>query len=301
MPPLTWEEFCARMPPFSIALDGFVKAGPKFQHTREGGPRINFNHHEGVDRLATRATCSQTLMAVRLGLFDTFCDQSGAPQCEVYANDCDQDVCASVFILRHRSLAERVISPNLNRLAHMEDMLDTTGGAYPFPKDMPILQKLAWVFRPYTEFRLSGEINSRDSARFVQVVDEVENNIALYLEDKGGSVPLDVRYNRIGGGRIWAMVREEGAQARTGMFADNIHAFVSVSDRADGRFNYTVGRMSGFIPFDVAGILAELSRRDGGGEPWGGGNTIGGSPRAGGSGLKPKEVEEIINQHLGEK
>lgn len=52
--------------PFSIALDGYVNVGPRFDHE---GPRVNFNHHEEVDRLATRATCGQVLMAIRQGLF----------------------------------------------------------------------------------------------------------------------------------------------------------------------------------------------------------------------------------------
>ena len=58
-----WEKFCHETPPYSIALDGFVAEGPRFSFK---GLRANFNHHEGVDRLATRATCSQILLAVDL-------------------------------------------------------------------------------------------------------------------------------------------------------------------------------------------------------------------------------------------
>jgi hypothetical protein len=56
---------------------------------------------------------------------------------------------------------------------------------------------------------------------------------------------------------------------------------------------YTVGRVSQFIPFDVPRVLAALSAVEG--ATWGGGNTIGGSPRAGGSKLSPKGVEVIIS------
>lgn len=35
---------------------------------QDEGPRANFNHHEGVSRLETRATCGQVLLAIRMGL-----------------------------------------------------------------------------------------------------------------------------------------------------------------------------------------------------------------------------------------
>ena len=53
--PLTWEQFCATVGPYAVALDGYVAAGPRFD---PAGPRVNFNHHEEVDRLATRSTCA---------------------------------------------------------------------------------------------------------------------------------------------------------------------------------------------------------------------------------------------------
>lgn len=63
-PPYAWESFVATKPPFSIALDGYVSTGPRFDAT---GPYLNANHHEEVDRLSTRATCAQILMALRQG------------------------------------------------------------------------------------------------------------------------------------------------------------------------------------------------------------------------------------------
>lgn len=49
--PLRGEEFVTTSPPLSIALDGYVWGSPRFD---ESGPRLNCNHHEEVDRLATR-------------------------------------------------------------------------------------------------------------------------------------------------------------------------------------------------------------------------------------------------------
>lgn len=290
--PLSWERFCADVSPFGVALDGYVAAGPRFD---PAGPRVNFNHHEEVDRLATRSTCAQVLLAIRQGFFTCFADDDGV-RADVYCNDCDEDVCASWFLLRYGSFAEHAMNPRLNRLVAIEDMLDATAGAYPYPEDMTSLQELTWVFDPYRQHRLSGQLDRRDPEAYCGVVAEVEQRIMRHLIGRGGALSLDTRYQRIGGGPGWSMIREVGAQARTGAFGDGIRAYVSVRQRPDGRWVYVVGRMSPFIPFDVPKVLRALDEAEA--HPtchWGGGNTVGGSPRTAGSRLPPEEVARIIN------
>jgi len=68
----------------SIALDGYVKGPPRFFIQ---GPYANFNHHEGVARIATRSTCAQVYFYICLGLLDTF-QKRGEPHANVYINDC---------------------------------------------------------------------------------------------------------------------------------------------------------------------------------------------------------------------
>ena len=41
-PVISWEQFCKTAGPYSIAIDGYVGAGPKFDET---GPWMNFNYH----------------------------------------------------------------------------------------------------------------------------------------------------------------------------------------------------------------------------------------------------------------
>lgn len=297
VPPMWFSEYCVKTPPFSIALDGFVKEGPCYDPT---GPRANFNHHERVNRLATRSTCAQVLMAIRQGLFVRFRNEHG-PIVLADLNDCDEDVCLSWFLLKYGYLVEHAMNPALNRLVHMEDMLDATAGAYPYPADLPMLQKLAWVFDPYRRARLSGEIDRKDEQVFVGVVTDVEHRIMRHITDGGESINLDTCYEVIGGDRGWSMVREVGAHARTGMFSDGIHAFVAARQRPSGAWTYTIGRMSPFIPFNVPEILQALNFAEGiqhRADQWGGGDTIGGSPRVAGSSLSPDEVRRIVNEHL---
>lgn len=299
VPPMMWGKFKQYSPPFSIALDGFVATGPRRDMK---GPRLNYNHHEEVDRLCTRATCGQVLMAIRQGLFQRF-RRDGQPTAFVYVNDCDEDVCLSWFLLRNFFRFEGTMDPLLNRLVYMEDALDATAGAYPFPKDLPLLQELAWVFAPYRNFRLSGGVDRKDAIEFQAIIEQVCDNIDKHLMGKGGNQSLDLRYEVVAQGSFWAMVHETGAQARTAMYADGLKAFTSVRERPDGRYTYTIGRMSPFIPFNVPSILQKLNAADPEIGPdtedmWGGGDTIGGSPRVNGTSLEPKEVLDIISSEI---
>jgi len=320
-PPCTFAAFVKRMPAYSIALDGYVSEGPQYSDETDG-PYINFNHHEGVSRLETRATCAQVLMSIRQGLFTKF-RRNGAVTANVFVNDCDEDVCLSWFLLKHHYLAEHT-NPILNRLVAMEDALDTTAGAYPYPVDLPALQEIAWIFEPYRRVRTSGDVQKRQQETFESVIYDVEQRIMQHLVGRGDSIALDSRFLKIGGGKNWTMVRELGAHARTGMFAEGIRAFVSVREKdpiqvpyyqnpgitfADEAFQrtgryppgithwiYTIGRMSPFIDFPVAKILKELNDCEGTTDDrWGGGDSFGGSPRIHGSRLSPEVVGKVIN------
>lgn len=294
---MSWDEFCNTSPSYSVSLDGFVSAGPCFN---EDKIMVNFNHHDFVDRLATRATCAQVLMAIRQGMFLKFRDEYG-PRLNVYTNDCDEDVCTSWFLLKHHHMVHGTMNPMINKLVAMEDALDSTAGAYPFPADLPALQELAWVFEPYRHFRLSGGLEKRSAPAFTSIIHDVEHRIMQHVTGHGDSIPLDTRYDVIGGGSGWVMVREIGAHARTGMFGDGIKAYVSVRDRADGKWTYTLGKLSPFVPFDLLKLTAKFNELDGAVtklDRWGGGNNIMGSPRVGGSLFNPEALASVIKDTL---
>lgn len=315
-PVMKWGEFVSEKKPFSISLDGHVHGGPQFfvaKDPSKEGPYANFNHHEEVDRLATRATCAQILMVIRSGLFSTYRDVNG-PRANIFVNDCDEDVCTSWFLLKNHFLVESTMNPLVNRLVDLEDNLDATAGAYPYPKDLPVLQELAWVFEIYRNFRMSGGLDRKNNAEYKAVIQDTERRIMAHITGHGGTMPLDVRYEKMAeGGPGWTMVREIGAYAKTGMFSDKIEAFVTVRNRADGNYTYTLGRLSHFVEFDVENIInhlnaveyeerkaAKLVLPNGPyADKWGGGNTIGGSPRVAGSRLTPARVAEIINKARG--
>ncbi len=281
---------------YAIALDGYVGTGPWFD---PAGPRANFNHHEGVDRLATRATCAQVLMAIRQGLFDTFRDADGS-RATLHVNDCDEDVCVSVALLRNAHLVAAASNPLVNRLVAMEDALDTTAGAYPFPVDLPVLRELAWVFEPYRRARFTSMLGRhRTPDALAGIIADVEHRILRHVTGSGGVVErFDTRYyvDNMGVSTTgWKFVREVGPYARTAMFADGVRAFVATRETGGQTGNvYTVGRMSPYVPFPVPEILDALNRAEFGADVpadcWGGSDMVGGSPRVAGSRLTQADV-----------
>lgn len=300
---LPWETFCAQRPAPAIALDGFV-AGPPRCDMR--GPWVNLNHHEGVNRLATRATCEQVLVSLRMGLLDSFrpaTDPHGEASGALYVNDVDEDVCLSTWLFRNEALlyaSNRVES--IHRLVHMEGLLDTTAGAYPLPLDTPELQELAWVFQPFHQRCRGPGASSLTVKDKAEVVDEVCRHIGRYVRGEAGQVKLDLRYEKVGGGPGWSLVKETGLHSRTAMRAHGVRAFATIRPRADGRHNYAIARMSPYIDFPLEALFKALNAAEGippgASDRWDGGDTVGGSPRIAGSGLSPQQLAEVINAEL---
>jgi hypothetical protein len=279
---------------YVMALDGYVPSAP--YHLADC-KLINFNHHENVDRLSTRATCSQVLISIRQGMMDLF-RINGEITLDVYVNDCDQDVCLSWFLLKNHHLVENSMNPLINRLVHIEDMMDTCGGTYPFHRDTPVLKEIAWIFQPYTLFRLTGGIERKNVNEYQNVIDNVCQRIMLHITGNSHSIDLDINYNVDYRSATWSLVEEKGRDDRMAYWDDGIKAFIAYRKRVDGNYTYTVGKMSPFIDFNISGILSKLNQLE---EGWGGSNTIGGSPRTVGSKINPQEIIVIVNNILSHK
>ena len=291
-PPMSWEDFIERYSEYSIAIDGFVRGGPKQDLERK---LFNMNHHEEVDRASTDATCLQALNKVREGLMRKLLRDEHGPRATVLANDCDEDVCTTWTILHNAWLFEPAGNPKVNKLVEVESKLDKSAGAYPFHQDMPFLRELAWIYYPYTSFRVSGGLDRRDAKEFSQVVFLVEERILRYIADKGETIDLDLGYKMVGGTKELAIITEAGLHARNGMVADGIEAYVMYRQRADGSYTTTVGKFSSINPLDLEAAYVRLNNA----EPdksrrWGGGDMAGGSDRSKGTEIEPEDVRRIL-------
>lgn len=294
----SWREFRSAVSPYSIALDGIVNDSTR-RDTE--GPYANFDHHTKVDRASTRATCAQVLMEINLGLFSTF-QKDGIPTANIYVNDCDEDVCLSVWLLRNHEKANEGV---VRELVYLEDKLDATAGAYPFGEGS-ISRKMEWIFEPYRIARFNKQLDSMDEVEMKSLIDNVCSRISQYVNLESEEKGMVGQYEIIGGkpgNDGWCLVEETGSSARLALFNNGISAFVSVlGQREDGNYNYVIGKKSVWIPFPVEELYKKLNEAEGksikNGNRWGGSNTIGGSPRETGSKLQPKQLEKIINDFI---
>ncbi len=301
VPPMSWEEFKKEYHPFSIGLDGFIAAGPEFQSKSEGGPRANFNHHEDVDRDSTLATCMQVFNAIRTGMIKEFTDER--PTITWYANDCDEDICMSSWLLKNHERAKPVHNVLLNKLVNLTNLQDMHSGLWPLPQESKVLRTLAWIYNPYRQARLNGTVDSRDPDRFWQVILDVHNRIDKYLANEGSDMDLNLEFRNMGGGEGWKMVEEVGEHARNGFLDKGITAFISVRYRNDGKYNYSFCRLSKFVPFPVPFILQRLNEIENltnSPYQYGGGTNTGGSSRVTGTKLSPPEMINYVNEILME-
>ena len=294
------EQYLKENPPFSISLDGYVN-NPTF--FIENGPYANFDHHHGVERLSTRSTVSQVYSAIKLGLLDRFKSQNEI-SVNLDVNDCDEDVCASLWQFYNYDRVEGVKSePLITRFVSVTDLLDTSGGIYPISLSTKIRKELAWIYEPYTNAKLNGMLIGMNDRDMRIIIESVLDRITRYTVNKGEQIEPDTRYERLGGGEDWIMIREIGAAARSKLLQSGFKAFVSVREK-DGKLSYSIGKLLPFVDFPLNILYRRFNQIEGldeiSGNCWGGSDLIGGSPRKFSSSLKPEDLEKIINGFLEE-
>lgn len=302
---VSWEEFLNSTSGPSISLDGYVNDAPNYS---EQTKHVNFDHHHGVVREATMSTAEQVLMAVKGGLFEGFRGEDGKPFANVYVNDCDQDTCLAIFILENYKLFEGTNgNPSFNRLLNLDSKLDITGGAYPMNLRDDLVQIHEWVMEPYSKLRASGVLASADEWIMMNCIESVCSRIMTMMMGEPGKIELDIRHEIIKSSKVlngFHLVKEIGGNsARYHLFSKGMNAFISVvAKREDGKYVYSIGRKSRYIPFPVQKFFVLLNNAEGltRENGWGGSDIIGGSSRQLGSSLDPEAVFEIIENCLYE-
>lgn len=289
----------------SISLDGYVNDSPNYSELTK---HVNFDHHHGVVREATMSTAEQVYMAVKGGIFESF-KKDGKPFANVYINDCDQDTCLAIFILENYKMFEGIKSiPHFNRLLNVDSKFDITGGAYPIDLKDELLEKHAWIFEPYTNIRKSGELANASDVVMRNCIDAVIARLHKFIMGESGRIELDIRHNILKMSdfikNFWLVEETGGNSARYHLFAHGMNAFISiVAKRPDGKYVYSIGRKSRYIPLPIQEIFILLNNKEGMTRQngWGGSDIIGGSSRELGSSLEPIELFELIENYLKTK
>lgn len=294
-----WDTFCKETPEWSIALDGYVEWAPNFNNRTY---HTNFNHHEWVNRIATRSTSWQILIAIKQWFSEILRNHNS----QVYVNDSDQDVCLSTWLLwNHERLEWQKSEPILNRLIQITDILDVTSWTYPISTNAEIVQEMAWIFDPHVQARVSGILTNIDSSGMEEIIQHVGERISQHTLGRGEKLELDTKYEIIWWGKNWKMLIEEWFYARSALTSSWIYAFVSVKELWNWKYLYSLGKISPFVSFPIQELFRVLNEAEWISESnqnkWWWSDTIGGSPRDGGSNLSPEKLEEIINKYLESK
>ncbi len=286
-----FDEFRDSHPAAALAIDGYVDGPSRWDWD---GPWGTLDHHAGVERLRTGASCEQTAAAVRLGLWDRL---GPGRTLDVHLNDCDADTCLSVWLLRH---AGRAAEDRVSTLVRWEGRLDARGGCALGLVPERYLPHLAWVFDPYVAWRHDPGADVGAAAQ-VEVIDRVGARIDAWADGAAEELPVDSGYEVLRRTEHAVAVAEQGPYARLAMQADGRSCFVAVREHG-GRTVMTVGRVDDDVPLDLLAVWDDLNdlegRPPGHRDRWGGGDLIGGSPRRSGTALAVDEVCDVVERRF---
>ncbi len=296
---VTREEFLSnKFPKNSIALDGFCNGGP-FTETRAG--KYNFDHHDGILRLAARATCGQVQVALNLGLLDNFRDK-GQIKGHIWVNDIDQDTALAIWLLLNPSHSA---GAPLNALVNVEGNLDATAGSYPYFPNLHVMESIFWIFQPYDQLRTEGKLAVLSASEMLILLQALMDNIMKYAIGQGQTIGADMRYELIKSGTGWAMVKEIGRQARYGLFKDGINCYVIyLGQNSKAKHRFVIGKRSNLVApdFDPKTLFNYLNELEGiapdNTDRWDGSDSIGGSPRNGSSQFDQEQLFDRIETFL---
>lgn len=279
----------ASLPANSVALDGYVQ-GPEQDPATY---RFSFDHHAGCSRLITLATCQQVAIALRLGLCVSRIQN-------IFTNDIDADTVMATWLLLH---PERLDEKRVRKLVDRIGMTDSHGPVFP-PHPLHSSLGPKWGSKePQTLEMLFG---------FLGVLDKwFETG-----EEPAALPPRPGRGYGLKDGGTWHAV--ETPDGFGPLYAQGYIAAALVTPANEGSSMWVIGKRSDLVPLPIGpadgskdrsgdylptilGALARAEETKGvsSKDNWGGGTSIGGSPRLPngiGSQLSEEEVLSILQK-----
>ena len=260
------------LPPRTIALDGAVQ-GPELG--AEG--RISFDHHAGCIRLVTDATCVQVAHALRLGL--------NPSARTVLINDLDADTAISVGLLAGRI---NPANPEQMRLINLVGVVDAHGPAMVATMSAEEAALVDAFFALAGKAGLPRFASGKVFDRWPEILEAtlkafhaVVNGERAPAEDEGE--PLVLFEGRTASGAMAVFAEAKGFGVFRWAYARGFDVVVARSGET-----VTVAKRSDLVDARIGphtepeSVLGKLAAREPG---WGGGSTIGGSPRPAGTAL----------------
>jgi len=281
----------ADLAPGAVALDGCV-AGPVMGDEQD---RWSFDHHADCHRMITQATCEQVLTATHLGF-----KWDGR---DVWVNDLDGDTILSLYIIHRAVGCELERGTTLVDLVRGVGMMDAHGpaAAVLLSGDEPDLVNAFYqgVIYPTLGRNVQERFNEWDHLieTCFHLIDDLVGGMLEVAE--ADAEPVEVLQTEKVGNLSLVIAECPGFGGFKSLYLDDYDVVALVTDAADGSRRYTVGKVSDLVRFDLTALLAALNELEPG---WGGGSSIGGSPRLEGgvsSRLSPTEVFDLACKIAG--
>nr|MDJ0885516.1 CPBP family intramembrane metalloprotease [Desulfobacterales bacterium] len=263
----------------------------------------NFDHHEGVVRPFTLATCEQVMVMVMKGM-----DLRGRDW-KIYANEPDLDTILSIWLLLNHVRINQKSKEELQglyTLVRLESLIDAHGLELIHLSGLPI--DLLNKTRKIIDYLREEEIDLKrhaiweesdfleHTALVLQKIDRLiyRSDEFLDFQDLKELSRVEIVNNRFAVAVASPQGIYEIEPFLIRLYGENI-AIVILQNESGG---YTLRRMDHFMPGDLKPIYNKLNFLDpvvrcrNEKNQWGGSGDIGGSPRGVGTQLTPREIAE---------
>lgn len=277
------------LPPRAVALDGMVQ-GPE----QGKGDRWSLDHHAGCLRLATLATCEQVRTVLLLGGVGWFDGR------DVYVNDLDGDTLLSLWLVEN---PHRVNEYRVRGLVRAVGAVDAHGpsGALLLSEEEREMANAFFQYAIAPVQSLRGRVREVFAEwpdlirRCLDGITELADDRTPKVEMPKAVVIVDLAANVRGLKLCLGTCEGFGFQ---NIYERGYDAAVLYQRAADNSAQYTIAKRSDLVPLNIGpasdptSALGRLAALEPG---WGGGSSIGGSPRLPGgvsSRLRPDQVWE---------
>jgi len=288
-----------------ILLDGAGTFGPLLDNKRR---LYNLDHHQECERTFTLATCEQALLMVTSGL------DLGEGDWRVFANEPDLDTVLALWcLLNHvrlkdlRAEARDILYP----LIRLEGAIDANGTELAEVCGLPraVYEKahrtLGELLAREKSVKGGGDWQTLDlNAYTVQMLGAIDR-IVYWVEDFRGYASIDEVYGHveIGERSVAILCRDDsGIYAVEKLLKERWGEQLGVIALEREPGHYTLRRASTLADVDLNDAYSLLNQLDPHvdgrppGKRWGGSESIGGSPRQGGSAFGPSELLQMLGQ-----
>ncbi|MEZ5333055.1 MAG: lysostaphin resistance A-like protein [Thermoanaerobaculia bacterium] len=288
----------------TIFLDGAAEGEPFLDVQRDV---YNLDHHDGVVRGFTLATCEQAAVLVLRGL------DLQAREWTVWANDPDLDTVLAIWVLlNHMRLREEGanVRGRILPLLRLEGCIDVHGlerlelCGFPPDYEREVAARLESLRQREAEVRQTGRWGDIDFPDYVlDLLHRIDDLVYEPSEFTDEHRVEELARAELSNGRFAVACRSdegvyEAERALRRLYGQRLGVVLLQKDD----HTYTVRQVDPFLPSSLARLWEQLNLVDpraGGrssGNRWGGSEEIGGSPRKSGSGLTPKEIMAVVQQ-----